>query len=885
MLKKILKITGIVILVIFVLLVTIPFVFKGKIEQLIKDSVNENLNAKLEFAETDISLIRNFPNASVRVSDVSLVNYAPFLGDTLVAVKQVDLKMSLAQLFASGDEPLTLDYFAIDGAKVKVLVNENGEANYDISKETTTTKEETTTTESTSGFELSVSGYEITNSQVDYIDASTGMEFLVTDLNHSGSGDLSLDNSKLTTKTTANVSFIMDSTAYLNNNALTLDAVFGIDLPNNKYSFLDNKLLINKLPLVFDGYVQLLDEGQMVDISFKTPTTDFKNLLALIPETYSKDIEGVETKGAFSITGEAKGVIDETHDMPTLTVDISSDNASFKYPDLPKTVENISIKTNISNSTGMMDDMVVNVENFSFKIDQDTFAAKALMTNLMENFTAKANFKGTVNLANLSKAYPVELDIPLSGILKADISTAFDMATIESEQYQNTTNSGSMQLSGFTYNSDAMANPLTINKTALTFNNTKVSLNEFDAKSGSTDIKATGSISNFLGYMFNDELLKGNFDITSNNFALSDFMVEETEPETTTTETTTTPTTTEDAQIKIPDFLDATVTVNAKQVKYDNLNLTNAKGTLLIKDETATLKDVSSNLLGGTVTLNGSASTKGDIPNFNMDLGIKSFTISEAFKELELLKALAPIADAIEGTLNSSLSLSGNLDDSLAPDLTTLSGNALAELIGNSINTADSKVLSSLDSNLSFINLSDLNLKDLKALLEFENGKVTVSPFQIKYKDIAIDISGTHGFDQTMSYNATFNIPAKYLGSDVTKLLSQLNDSSMENTIVPVTANITGTFTSPKIKTDASKAVTDLTNQIIEKQKDKLVKEGTDKVKETLSGFLNGGNNETTTDTTDTKESDTKTDVKNAVKNTLNGLFNKKKKSDEEEKE
>ncbi|GLB51053.1 hypothetical protein NBRC110019_00920 [Neptunitalea chrysea] len=881
-LKKFLKVTGIVILIFIVALVTIPIIFKGKIEQLIKDSINDNLNAKLEFADTDISLLRNFPDASVQITDLSLVNYAPFLGDTLVKVNSIDLKMSLSQLIASGDEPLSLDYFAIDGAKVKVLVNETGEANYDIAKASTETEEEETTNketteESTSGFQLNVKGYELTNAEVVYIDKSLGMEVLVANLNHSGSGDLSLETSELTTKTTANVSFVMDSTKYLNKNSISLDAIFGVDLANNKYSFLDNKLLVNKLPLVFDGYVQLLDEGQMVDLTFKTPSTDFKNLLALIPEAYSKDIEGVETEGAFSINGKASGVIDEEHDMPTLSINIVSNNAKFKYPALPKSVENIDINASITNTTGNMNDIIVDVKNFSFKIDTDTFKANAYMQNLMENFTAKANFDGTINLANLSKAYPVELDIPLSGTLKAKMATAFDMNSIENGQYQNTTNSGSVSLSGFSYSSDAMANPLTINNTALTFNNTKVSLDDFDMKSGSTDIKAAGSISNFLGYMLNNELLKGNFDITSNNFNLNDFMVVEAEEENTVVEEeNTTPTPTEEAQIKIPDFLDATVTVKANKVQYDQLNLTNAKGSLVIKDETATLKDVSTNVLGGTVTLNGNASTKGDTSTFDMDLGIKSFTIAEAFEELELFKALAPVAKAVEGTLNSSLSLKGNLDESLSPDLTTLSGNAIAELLGNGINIKESNALSALNSSVNFIDLSNLNVKDLKAILKFENGKVNVEPFQVNYKDISIDISGTHGFDQTMNYNATFNVPAKYLGSDVSKLLSKLNDSSMDNTIVPVTANITGTFTSPKINTDVKQAVTDLTTQLIAKQKDKLINTGTEKAQTVISNLISGNKSETdTTETTPTKT--TKEEVKNVVKDKINNLFKKKK--------
>jgi hypothetical protein len=55
----------------------------------------------------------------------------------------------------------------------------------------------------------------------------------------------------------------------------------------------------------------------------------------------------------------------------------------------------------------------------------------------------------------------------------------------------------------------------------------------------------------------------------------------------------------------------------------------------------------------------------------------------------------------------------------------------------------------SLRSNLKFIDVSKLNLNDLKAAVTFKDGKVNVKPFTIKYKD-QTTVGGTHSFDQVM---------------------------------------------------------------------------------------------------------------------------------------
>ena len=160
--KKILKITAIVLLLFIGLLAATPVLFKGKIIEIIKTNVNKNLNAKLDFTDTDISLFRNFPKASVKVSDISLINYEPFVGDTLFAAKEVNLTMSLSELFNSANEPMKIDYFSVDGANVAILVDEQGNANYDIAKQTDITEDKTAS--ETVGFNLSVQGYDITNS-------------------------------------------------------------------------------------------------------------------------------------------------------------------------------------------------------------------------------------------------------------------------------------------------------------------------------------------------------------------------------------------------------------------------------------------------------------------------------------------------------------------------------------------------------------------------------------------------------------------------------------------------------------------------------------------------------------------------------------------------
>ena len=49
--KKALKIIGVTVLVIVVFLLASPFIFQNKIKGLVKEFINENLNAKVDFKD------------------------------------------------------------------------------------------------------------------------------------------------------------------------------------------------------------------------------------------------------------------------------------------------------------------------------------------------------------------------------------------------------------------------------------------------------------------------------------------------------------------------------------------------------------------------------------------------------------------------------------------------------------------------------------------------------------------------------------------------------------------------------------------------------------------------------------------------------------------
>jgi len=866
MAKKILKIVGIVLVVLTASLFAIPYFFKDQIKAKITEAINEKVDAKVSFADADLSLFKNFPQATVTLDKLLIINKAPFEGDTLISLGELNLKMSVKELLKGKEEAMQIEGITSKNGFINIIFNKDGIGNFDIALKDNKPKEDS----KSKPLSLKIQKYQIENFKFQYFDERSQMRMVIDSLNHEGTGDFNASVLDLDTKSTAKVSFDMGKINYMKNVALSLDAVLGIDLEKSKYTFKENKALINQLPLEFDGFIQLVDAGQVYDLKFKTPTSSFKNFLGLIPAAYSSSLEGVKTTGDFTVNGFAKGMLTDTT-IPKFNLEIASNNGSFQYPNLPKSVQSIVIDTKIINETGIMNDTYVNVDKLSFRIDQDVFDAKANIKNISTNALVDAALKGTINLANLSKAYPIKLSKPLTGILKANVTTKFDMASVEKSQYQNINNAGTIGLTGFNYD-DGNGKNMTISNALVQFNPSQVQLKQFNAKTGKSDVSVTGVLDNFYGFMFRKQELKGNFNLSSNQLAVSDFMTTTTAPTATGTSETKEPAkTTKSEPLKIPAFLNCTLTAKANTVLYDNLTLKAVSGKMTIKDEKVTLENVKTSIFGGTIGAGGSVSTKGKTPVFDMNLNLNQVDIKDSFTQLDMLKKIAPLAGVVNGKINTTIKLNGNLDaKEMTPDLKTISGDLLGQLLSSTINTNNSTLLKALTSNVKFVDLNKVNLNDIKAYVTFKDGKVNVKPFDIKYQDIKATIGGSHGFDQSMDYNIKFNVPAKYLGKEANAFISKMSPADaakFDN--IPVTALMTGNFSNPKISTDMKAVMTNLTMQLAKQQQDKLVKKGSAE----LDKLLNSGKK---TDTDTTKTNAQKEDIKKKAGDLLNGLFKKK---------
>lgn len=419
--KKALKWTFIVLggllLLILAAAFIIPVVFKDDIKAAIDKELARSVNADVVFdvSKFNLSLFSNFPNVTAEMSDLGVMNRAPFEGQILFATEKFEVEVNLMNILF-GDE-LRLKGISLIRPVINVKVLEDGRANYDIAIPSADT---VTATEEGGEFSFGIDHWEIVDGNVVYDDRSIPFLMELNGLNHSGSGDFTQDVFDLKTKTVADTLKVgYGGDTYLEDKRVEIDAIVSIAEEYTKYTFKENAAKINDFAMSFDGWFKMNEADYGMDISFKSPDNSFKSLLSLIPGMYSSGFGNIETKGDLAFNGFVKGTYSDKQ-MPAFNVNLLVKDAMFKYPDLPTPINNINVDLLVDNKDGVIDNTVIDLKKLHLDFGSNPVDARALITKMYPT-NLDANVKARLNLAELGKMFPME-GLEMKGNYELDLS-------------------------------------------------------------------------------------------------------------------------------------------------------------------------------------------------------------------------------------------------------------------------------------------------------------------------------------------------------------------------------------------------------------------------------------------------------------------------------
>jgi len=823
--KRLLLILGLLILLLVGSAIAVPFLFKGKILDLAKETANKELNATVDFSnDISLSIFRDFPNLSLGIKDLSVVGANEFEGDTLAYLGHFYAELDLMSVI--GGDRIHIQKIDLEDARIQAVVLENGKANWDITKPSEETK--TDTASSSSGeFSLDLQSYSFKNCQIVYDDRQSKLYAELVNFNHEGEGDFTQDDFILNTLTKMDaLTFIMDGVPYANRIKTEITCNLHMNLPNMRFAFEENSFKLNALEIGLNGFVALPEDKVELDLQVDSKKTSFKEILSLIPALYTKDFENMTVSGNTALSLSAKGVYDEVLETyPAFDVALLVENATLKYPDLPEALNDIQIDLKVNNLGGSLNATKVNLNRMHFALGKEPFDLKLIMTQPMTDPYVDVMAKGRLMLDRMNKIIPLAEGTKLSGLLETDLAIKGRMSEFTGDDYEKINAQGQLKMKNLRYVDSEMPGPFHMDTLHMELSPKLVALNTMKGGIGHSDFQLKGTVSNFIPYVFQDSaILKGDMEMESRLLDINYLMgsaeeqKEEPKPEDTTSL----------EQIKIPANLDIRFAINRiDKVLYDNLQLTNIKGEARVKEARLDLSDVQVNAFGGAMSLNGSYDTREEAKT-SMKLKLDQVDVQQVYQYVNTVQKLAPIGKYLTGKLNANLDLATVLDEHMSPKLSTLTSDGLLQTTEAVL--SEFTPMTALADKLNLNSLKDIAFTNTNLSYEVKDGKVWLKkPVDFNAGPIKIKVleDGYTTFDQLLNYKMKLDVPRSAFGSGanavLNDLLSEVNKTGTQfspNDIINVTALVGGTVSNPKITT----SLKDLKRSAVNKVKDEVKK-------------------------------------------------------------
>jgi hypothetical protein len=628
-----------------------PFLFKDDLLRLLDKEIEKNVKAEVYFdpESVSLSLIKHFPNLTITLKDLGVIGVGEFSGDTLADVEAFDLTVNLKSVITGNQ--IQLSSINLINPRVMILVLADGTANYDIAVETQETDTADTTAEE--GISLAIDHWNIQNGKIIYFDQASSTMVAMDGLNHTGSGDFSSSNFDMNTSTTIDDLMVRyGDITYLQNKKLLADMIIQVDLEQSKYTLKENKISLNDFSIGLDGFVIVNPEDYEINLSYEGKDNTIKSLLSLVPGAYKEGYEDISAEGQLDFKGDVTGIYSEEKSLiPAFRLAMTAKNGMIQYPDLPEAIRNIQIDLLVNHEGNDLDRTTIDLNKIHLDFGKNPVDATMKIKNLVD-YDMVADIKAQLNLNDMTKIYPLE-DTELSGNVNADIHIEGVYDSVK----HTIPVSGKLDINHLKYAGPDLPMKFGIDQANTELTTRRITVNEFSGYLGNTNMTLSGYLNNYMAYLMEDhQSLQGEFDFRSTKLDLNEWMTSEDSAK------TEVPDTVELQAVKIPENLDFILHSEMDLVYYDNLELKNVTGNILVKDGILRLENLDFNTLGGDFIVAGTYNTQ-DIehPAFDFQMDIKKLSIPRAYHSFFTIKQLAPIANLMEGDFSTDFKLSGKL--------------------------------------------------------------------------------------------------------------------------------------------------------------------------------------------------------------------------------
>ena len=430
------------------------------------------------------------------------------------------------------------------------------------------------------------------------------------------------------------------------------------------------------MPLQAKGWVEMREKDMDMDIDVRTPNSDFKSFLSVVPGCYTENFADVKASGSLKLVFLMKGIMDDVR-MPSTHAELNVDKAGFQYPGMPASASNIKLNFLMDNTDGNPDNTHLVIAPLSANLGGDPISVELDMKTPISNPYAKGKIDIDLHLDEWKKLIPLESGTDISGEVKAHFAfdghySALAKENIAKEQLNDLKASGNIALNQIKYNA-AGTLPLSMKSLSMSVSPSDFAVVGDGIQYGKSAMSLNGKLQNMLGYYLNKETLSGSLIVNSASIDLNEWMGAMVEDASSGTSAKGTKGSgaasagndndaaaansrgaTATSAPHIPENLNLMLNMNVGQLIFQDYRFQQATAKVDVAGGKMTVDPLSALFLGSKVELKNMAYSYplGGKPQFTTDFNILNVNPSDIANTLSLIKEYAPILGRIQGLAN-----------------------------------------------------------------------------------------------------------------------------------------------------------------------------------------------------------------------------------------
>ncbi|MDN3549297.1 AsmA family protein [Mucilaginibacter aquaedulcis] len=520
------------------------------------------------------------------------------------------------------------------------------------------------------------------------------------------------------------------------------------------------------------GYFKVSNTaGTLIDAGIKAKfhLADIKQFM---PADTSMDIRGdlnadVQTKGHYI---PAKRIFPVTKAL----LELKDGYIQTKY--YPHPLQDIQVSADITNNTGSLKGLKVNIKPVSFKFEGQPFMLKADLKNF-DDLDYRIASHGRLDIGKIYKVFAFK-GYDVNGLISTNFSLKGKQSDATAGRYDMLANSGTMKVKDIALTSELFPKPFMIKTGLFSFNQDKMKFDQFTANYGKSVIVLNGALSNVIDYALKpNSPLKGEFNLSSSLILADDFMAFAGTP----ASARPTPST---GVILVPTNLNLNFTADVKKVKYMGLDISDAKGQMNINNGQIVLKQTGFSLIGAPVIMDATyGSVTPQKAYFDYHINAKEFDIQRAYKEVKMFHDMASSAAHVQGVVSLDYQLNGKLNGDMKPIYPSIKGGGVLSV--KKVKLYGFKLFSAVGKQTGHDSLAkgDVSKVDIKSTIA--NNIMTIERTKMRMAGFRPRFEGQVGLDGKLNLQFRLGLPPFGIFG------------------IPMT--ITGTQENPKIKMGKAK--------------------------------------------------------------------------------